>query len=284
MKATAVVEDFSALGTISSVAAMDVLHGMGITTAVLPAMFLSSSTEGFGTPVKMTASSWFRKTVAHLQTVSHLELDSALIGYLGTTGAIAEVAALATHNNWQTLLVDPVMGDNGHLYDGFSPDYPAKMMTLAKLSTVITPNWTELQLLIGEKPVKSDESDQAIANAVNKIRQKGVESTIVLTGIHRQGKIGSLTFLRHETTPFFAGNEPFPGHFYGTGDTFAALLVGYLQQGLSLVAAVTKSTAAIQIAVAETAEISQADRVYGMKTRRLLKYLTTGEKIHERLD
>lgn len=274
MKATAVVEDFSALGTISSVAAMDVLHGMGITTAVLPAMFLSSSTEGFGTPVKMTASSWFRKTVAHLQTVSHLELDSALIGYLGTTGAIAEVAALATHNNWQTLLVDPVMGDNGHLYDGFSPDYPAKMMTLAKLSTVITPNWTELQLLIGEKPVKSDESDQAIANAVNKIRQKGVESTIVLTGIHRQGKIGSLTFLRHETTPFFAGNEPFPGHFYGTGDTFAALLVGYLQQGLSLVAAVTKSTAAIRIAVAETAEISQADRVYGMRTRRLLKYLT----------
>ncbi|WP_295747014.1 bifunctional hydroxymethylpyrimidine kinase/phosphomethylpyrimidine kinase [uncultured Limosilactobacillus sp.] len=286
MKATAVIEDFSALGTISSVAAMDVLHGMGITTAVLPAMFLSSSTEGFGTPVKMTASSWLRTTFAHWQTVSHLDLDSALVGYLGKTSAISEVAALATHNHWQTLLVDPVMGDNGRLYDGFGPDYPAQMMELVKLATVITPNWTELQLLIGEKPIQSDKSDQAIAKAVNKIRQGGLGATIVVTGIHRREQIGSLTFLPHKTIPFFTGNQPFPGHFYGTGDTFSALLVGYLQQGLSMTSAVSKSTAAIQIAVAETAKLSpdDQDRVYGMKTRRLLNYLTTDENHHERLD
>lgn len=285
MKATAVIEDFSALGNISSVAAMDVLHGMGVTTAVLPAMFLSSSTEGFGAPVKMTASSWFRQTYAHWQSVSHLELDSALIGYLGTTTAISEVAAIAAaHNQWQTLLVDPVMGDAGRMYDGFAPDYPAEMMKLAKLATIITPNWTELQLLIGEKPTNSDNTDQTITNAVNIIRQRGVKGAVVVTGIHCQGKIGSLTFLPHKTMPLFVGNQPFPGHFYGTGDTFAALLVGYLQQGLSIMDAVTKSTAAIQIAVKETASLPPDERVYGMQTRHLLNYLTTVEKHHERFD
>lgn len=262
---------------------MDVLHGMGVTTAVLPAMFLSSSTEGFGTPVKMTANSWFRQTYAHWKTVSHLELDSALIGYLGTTAAISEVAAIAAHNQWQTLLVDPVMGDAGRMYDGFAPDYPAEMMKLAKLATIITPNWTELQLLIGEKPTNSDNTGQTITNAVNKIRQRGVKGAVIVTGIHRQGQIGSLIFLPHNNKPLFVGNQPFPGHFYGTGDTFAALLVGYLQQGLSIVEAVTKSTAAIQIAVKETASIPQNERIYGMKTRRLLNYLTV-EKHHERFD
>ena len=50
------------------------------------------------------------------------------------------------------VLIDPVMADNGKLYKGFSAAYVATMQQLAHRATVLTPNITEAQLLLDEKP------------------------------------------------------------------------------------------------------------------------------------
>lgn len=274
VKATAIIEDFTALGTISSVAALDVLHGMGLTTAVLPAMMLSSSTEGFGIPERMRTDDWINRTYAHWQSLKNLQIENVLVGYLGTKAMVDKVATLAEEYRWQNLLVDPVMADDGKLYDGFSADYPKTMLQLARLATVMTPNWTELQLLNGVETVTLTEDDDLIAQQVHQLRNQGVTATIVVTGIERQGKLGALTFVANQS-PTFCGSTPYPGHFYGTGDTFSALVMGYLVSGKSIQEAVSHATVAIDVAVAETAAIPTPDRVYGMKTRQLLRYLTT---------
>lgn len=284
MKVTAVIEDLTALGTISTVVALDVLHGMGIPTAILPAMLLSTSSEGFGQPQKLVASNWLNQTVNHWQSIEHLHFIAALIGYLGSSTLLEQLTERIsrTKTPFQHLLVDPVMGDDGRLYDGFAMDYPSKMLRLAKKATVLTPNWTELQLLAGKKlPSANPPTAQVVSRSINRLRQNGIRAAIVVTGIYRSNQIGSLVYPgvqnqdANEKEPLFFGAKPYQGHFYGTGDTFAALILGYLVSGLPLTRAVQVATSSIQIAVKETAQIPIADRIYGMKTRCLLKYLST---------
>ncbi len=91
MKATAIIEDFTALGTISSIAALDILHGMGITTAALPSMMLSTSSEGFGVPQRLIPSDWQDRTISHWRSLTQLKLSAVLVGYLATSSLIDRV-------------------------------------------------------------------------------------------------------------------------------------------------------------------------------------------------
>lgn len=278
MKATAIIEDFTALGTISSIAALDILHGMGITTAALPSMMLSTSSEGFGVPQRLIPSDWQDRTISHWRSLTQLKLSAVLVGYLGTSSLIDRVIDLVeTSGPLQPLLIDPVMADNGQLYDGFTADYPAKMLKLIQHASVLTPNPTELQLLAGIDSVNVAPTVSQLTNAVNVLRQQDVNGTIVVTGVKESSQLGALVFSasKENQQPLFYGAHQYPGHFFGTGDTFSALLFGYLVQGLPLTKAVETATHGVEICVAETAQLPVKDRIYGMKMWSLLKFLTS---------
>ncbi len=169
------------------------------------------------------------------------------------------------------------MADNGQLYDGFTADYPAKMLKLIQQASVLTPNPTELQLLAGIDSVNVAPTVSQLINAVNALRQHDVNGTIVVTGVKESSQLGALVFSagKENQQPLFYGAHQYPGHFFGTGDTFSALLFGYLVQGLPLTKAVEMATHGVEICVAETAQLPVKDRIYGMKMRSLLKFLTS---------
>lgn len=277
MKATAIIEDFTALGTISSIAALDILHGMGITTAALPTMMLSTSSEGFGVPQRLIPSDWQNATISHWRTLDQLQLSAVLVGYLGTNSLIERVINLVkTSSHLQPLLIDPVMADSGKLYDGFTADYPAKMLNLVRLASVLTPNPTELQLLAGANSINLSPTVDQLGEVVNMLRKQDVQGTVVVTGVTQQKQLGALVFLagKEGSQPLFYGAHQYPGHFFGTGDAFSALLFGYLVRGVPIAKAVQMATQGVEICVAETAQLPVKDRIYGMKMRSLLKYLT----------
>ena len=168
------------------------------------------------------------------------------------------------------------MGDGGKLYDGFTAEYPAKMLELVRLASVITPNPTELQLLAEIDPIDLSPTSDQLGKVVNVLRQEGVKGTIVVTGVRQQERLGALVFLADKKThqPLFYGAPQYPGHFFGTGDTFSALLCGYLVHGVPIAEAVQIAIKGVEICVAETAQLPVKDRIYGMKMRSLLKFLT----------
>ncbi len=91
-----VIEDFSALGQISMVSALTVLQAMNHTTAALPTAILSTQTEGFGTPKKLSTNQWIKQTIKHWQLVPDLDFSGALVGYIGDTEIISMVEQLFT--------------------------------------------------------------------------------------------------------------------------------------------------------------------------------------------
>ncbi len=268
-KASIIIEDFSALGQISLVAATTILQAMGITTALLPATVLSTQTEGFATPVALNTTNWQQATAQHWAQFQ-LPFQGALVGYLGSAQEVHTVRQIIHDLAPNQLVVDPVMADQGCLYPGLPATYPAALCDLCRDATVLTPNWTELCLLTGQSISEPNLKD--CLHMAKLLHQAGITGQLVVTGIHQDGQIGS--WLVHGDQLLFSGADYFLGHFYGTGDCFAALLYGYLTWGSGLHTAVDQATQALAVAVKETAAVPMGERLLGMQLKELVTYLT----------
>lgn len=271
---TLVVEDFSALGQISILAALNVLQAFDIETAALPTTILSTQTEGFGQPARLETKNWLKKASEHWKSLTNVYLKGAIVGYLGSADLIKPISQLLM-NVKSPILIDPVMADRGALYPGLASDYPLQMRHFCQLADVITPNWTELCLLTGHsKPLKADLS--TFKQLLRKLQDQGIRARVVATGVHIEQAENALVYDGHYVKA--VTTKRYPGHFYGAGDTFAALLLGNIltnPNGLDdLYRDVVDSCQQLSIAIQETSTYPDTDRRYGLKLRNLLQLIT----------
>ena len=77
-EAALVIEDFSALGQISMVAALTILQSMDYTTASLPTTLLSTQTECFGDPQRLSTNQWIKSSVDHWQLIPDLDFKGEI--------------------------------------------------------------------------------------------------------------------------------------------------------------------------------------------------------------
>lgn len=282
-EAALVIEDFSALGQISLVSALSILQSMDFTTAALPTAILSTQTECFGTPKRLSTNKWVRESTAHWQLIPDLDFNGALIGYLGQTDLVASIQKLLANKlGNRPVIVDPVMGDEGKLYPGLNQQYIQAIRQLCQSATIITPNWTELCLLTGESP-SLPATDEHLEQLINRLQQQQINAQVVITGVARQSSIGCVFQSREEGFEF-VGNPRVRGHFFGTGDTFAALLLGFLLQDYSLTVAVKLATRMLKVAILETAqEEPLTNRKYGLRLGNLIHQLVNVKQKGEML-
>ncbi|WP_173581557.1 bifunctional hydroxymethylpyrimidine kinase/phosphomethylpyrimidine kinase, partial [Lacticaseibacillus camelliae] len=79
-------------------------------------------------------------------------------------------------------LLDPAMADGGKLYSGFDDAYVAAMRALIPQASVITPNLTEAQLLLGQQPDLAPRSDENATDLAAALTTRFGVQTLV-TGI-----------------------------------------------------------------------------------------------------
>lgn len=263
-----VIEDCSALGQISMVAATTVLQAAGITTALLPSTLLSTQTEEFGVPAQLPTDQWQWSAYNHWKK-EQVDFAGIIVGYLGNENRLNVARQILKAEQTTLKIVDPVMADEGHLYPGLNVNYPQIMRKICQYADVITPNWTELCLLGGLEVTAP--SEVVFHKAIRRLRHDGINGAVVVTGVVKDQQIGYWLLLK-DRLKFIPFNY-FPGHFYGTGDLFAALLYIYLQTEHDLMMAVKSAGNALAIAVEETSHLGAHDRQFGMKLQRLLAYL-----------
>lgn len=273
-----VIEDFSALGQISMVSALTVLQAMDMTTAALPTALLSTQTECFGTPERLMTNQWIEHTIDHWQLIPDLDFSSALVGYIGDTQIIPLIQKLIMMKlGNRPVIVDPVMGDEGKLYPGLDDGYVARIRELCTHATLITPNWTELCLLTGASPTLNANSKNA-ERLINNLQKYQINADVIITGVKRGQQAGCLFESREEGLEFI-GNPAIAGHFYGTGDTFAALLLGCLLNNQSLTIAVKKATMLVYQAIVTTADEQEvSNRKYGLKLGKLIQLIVSKDQ------
>ena len=174
--------------------------------------------------------------------------DAVLSGYLGaaSTGAVVldTVSRLRNSNPHMLFCCDPVMGDTERgLF--VAPDIPAFFGGAAiPAADIVTPNCFELGILTA----RSVHTMTDLVTAARDLRERG-PSIVAVTGVTAPllpaGRIGAVlitgdgAWLTH--TPLLE----FPTPPHGTGDVFAALLLGRLLSEEAPAQALAKSVGAL---------------------------------------
>ena len=148
MKKIAVINDLSGFGKCSLTVALPILSAMGVECNPIPTAILSNQT-GFDdfysvdfTPHLTPYIDMWKKQNVHF--------DAILTGYLGSEKQVDIILDFIYHFGKNSLVfVDPVMADDGVLYDTYDDALCEKVKALTKKANIITPNLTELCILCG---------------------------------------------------------------------------------------------------------------------------------------
>lgn len=263
------MQDISCVGQCSMTVALPVLSVCGLETCILPSKLLSTHTGGF-TDVKMVQLQEEISGFWQHWKREGLGFDGFYSGYLGGIPQIQEAKKilLDVSASGGCTFVDPAMADGGKLYKGFDREYADAMKELCACADVILPNITEACLLTGmEYREEYGESYiQALLDALSGV----CTGSIVLTGVgYCPGQTG-VVIRQGEKCDYFQ-QEKLPKNYHGTGDLFAACLVGSFMGGDSLLSAAALAAEFVAQCIRNTLD-DPAHR-YGVKFEMALPWL-----------
>ncbi len=130
------------------------------------------------------------------------------------------------------IFVDPIMADNGSLYNGMNQETVESFRKLLKVADVTVPNYTEATLLT-DTCYRESISEKEVIELIDKIRKLGSKS-VVVTSLRIDDKEFVSGYDALNNNYFHIPYTSVPVFFPGTGDIFLSLLMGHLLRGLSL--------------------------------------------------
>lgn len=280
MKRIASIQDFSCIGSCSQTIALPVLSAMGVECAALPTALLSAHTafDGF---VSLDLTPQLPAIMAHWRAM-HLRFDAVYTGYLASAEQVGLVGALLDGMDERPALtlIDPVMGDNGALYAGFSDAFPQAMRALCGRADVLTPNVTEACLLTGTAYSPVQDAAQ-MRRLLERLLELGCRAA-VLTGLRVDGDM-AVAALQRDGTGTLVRTSYIPEVFHGTGDLFASTCAGALVQGAPLERAVRLAADYVALTLRRTVQAPDR-RWYGVNFQETLpELLARWQNIKEEL-
>ena len=230
MKRVLTIQDISCLGKCSLTIALPVISALGSETVILPTAVLSTHTmfknftcKDLSDQIGPIAKHWKDEGVT---------FDAIYTGYLGTIEQIDQVRELfrtfRTENT--TIIVDPVMADNGKLYPAFNMEYVKKNAELCQDADIIVPNITEAAFMTGME-YKEEYDESYVRELLSRLNDLGAGIS-VLTGVSlEKGKTGVMGYDRRTGEYYVYQNNRIDASYHGTGDLFSSTCVGEIMKG-----------------------------------------------------
>lgn len=175
----------------------------------------------------------------------NISFDGFYIGYLLGEKQNDIAKDIIKIFNIDNVIIDPILGDNGHLYTGFDNSHIQRMKKLIEVADIITPNITEAALLLGKKYDKNIDID-TIKDWAKMLSEYGPKH-VVITSVEFDDKIGAIGYSEGKSSMFMANKIDL--HIPGTGDAFSSALFGYYTNGLPLDESIDKSVKFVANAV-----------------------------------
>ena len=174
-----------------------------------------------------------------------IRFDTFYTGYLGSPkqAQIVEAFISKFRRENDMVVVDPVLGDNGHLYKGITGEMVTEMKRLVRQADIITPNLTELYYLL-DMPFQEHITDAELKKALKALSDQG-PSIVIATSVPVSGDPRSTSVYAYNRlgNRYWKVTCPYlPAHYPGTGDTFTSVITGSLMQGDSLPIALDRAT------------------------------------------
>lgn len=275
-KRVAVVNDLSGIGKCSLAVAIPLLSVLNIETCPLPTAVLSNQT-GFD-KFSFYDLSISMKNSLEVWQKSNERFDAIYTGFLGSENQIDMIENLIKLNNGALVIVDPIMGDNGSMYDTYTLSLCDKVKELVSMADIITPNLTEAIILSEKNIVECNINNMSInkSKSIAKSLSKLGPNYVIITGVIIDDNILNILYIK-ETDEFYLEKSPYNNCSYsGTGDIFTSLIAGYVLKGVDIKIAVKKASDFISKAINRTTLISKDPR-YGVQFEGILREILLDE-------
>jgi pyridoxine kinase len=268
------IQDISCLGKCSLTVALPVISAMGVETCIIPTAVLSTHTGGFTGYTWRDLTEDIPKIAGHWSDLD-IKFNAIGTGYLGSLEQIGMVKDIFDRfGNGCIKFVDPVMGDNGRLYTGFTPEFAAEMAKLCSAADVIVPNMTEASYMLGIDYKDGPYCESYIKDILRRLSALGC-GVVAITGVvldtdpSRQG-VMAYDSAKDEFYSYYSENVP--AKFHGTGDIYASAMCGALALGKDL-------RQSIALAVDFTVEcikrsVGDDEHKYGVRFEECIPFLT----------
>lgn len=252
----AAINDLSGFGKCSLVADLTVLSAMGIQCCPVPTAVLSAQT-GYPSFYSKDLTGLISEYTREWKNQSEA-FDGIITGFMMSNvqaiNTLDFIRQFKTENT--TVLVDPVLGDDGRTYKNFSADLLHTIREMTKEADIITPNLTELILLADEAPenILKLKGEKLISKILQMSIKVGGDhkKIIAVTGIPMENDDEVGNFILENGVSRIITSKSNKVHYSGTGDLFAAVFLGAFISGKSAFDAADLASRFIYTSVKET--------------------------------
>lgn len=272
----AAIHDISGFGRCSLSVISPVLSAMGVQVCPIPTAVLSTHTGGLGEVVIRDLTDFLLPCLRHYESLE-LQFSSIYTGYLNSVEQIDHCLRFFDAFPTALKVVDPVMGDHGSPYKTCTAPLRSRMKELAARADLITPNPTEASILLGQE-YNHTYTTQQLRSALCRLSEMGPRY-VVVTGVKSaDGAMINAGFDRDRSTYWKVKCDYVPVSYPGTGDLFAAVMVGAMVSGDSLPIAMERATRFLELAIKTTFSYG-TDRRYGVLFEKCLPYLMSDKAL-----
>lgn len=241
-KKALLINDFPGYGKVALAAMMPILTHMGINTFNLPTALVSNTLD-YGKFEILDTTSYMENTL-HVWDELNFTFDAISTGFIVSKKQVDLVWQYCQQKASEgvTVFCDPIMGDEGHLYNGITVETVNSMQKLCGVADYIIPNYTEACYLAG-LPCKNEAlTTEEINTLIQGLKKLGAKSIIITSTLVKKENKQVHAVVVYDSRLNTMDILPFtyiPVRFPGTGDAFSSIMMGKILQGNTLVESVT---------------------------------------------
>ncbi len=249
VKRVAAIHDLSGFGRASLTVVIPIISSMNHQVCPMPTAVLSTHTGGFKDYSFVDLTESMEAFAEHWKKLN-LEFDCIYSGFLGSSKQIGILGKFIDEmkKDYTLTVIDPVLGDNGKLYETMNDEMVRKMRSLIKKADIITPNYTEAVLLLGEE-YSQEISEDKIKDWLKRLSDMGPKIVIITSVPHKNNMTDVIAYNREDGRFWKVSCVYIPAHFPGTGDMFTSVIVGSMLKGDSLPMALDRGVRFIAAAI-----------------------------------
>ena len=267
-----IINDMPGYGKVALAAMLPILSNYGHSIYNLPTALVSNTLD-YGKFHILDTTDYMVKAIQVWKELG-FRFDCITTGFLASAAQVGIIRDFIASQRKEGLLVmtDPIMGDDGKLYNGVDEETVENMRRLIGVADFIVPNLTEGEFLTGlYRGEESLDRDQA-RRVVDGLLSFGPRSVVVTSGVEKETGRHVVWGYDHTAREYFTIPYRFVQvHFPGTGDIFSAVLVGELLAGKPFQRAVKRAMDVVEQLI--FLEQDEAEKNKGIRIERFLDLL-----------
>lgn len=239
------VNDLPGYGKVALAAMMPVLSHMGHYTYNLPTALVSNTLD-YGKFEIQDTTDFMEHTLVVWEELG-FSFDAISTGFIVSDRQATMIANYCQKQRAQgtQIFVDPIMGDEGHLYNGLTEETVKEMRKLIAQADYMVPNYTEAALLTGMPYQEQGTTKAEIQELLQKLHAMS-HGSVVITSAKVDGKDVVAGHDAKTDDYFLLPFDLIPVRFPGTGDIFASIFMGDVLRGISMKDATAKAMKAVR--------------------------------------